>query len=108
LALKNQYSIEQQYRIFTVRPASDFDRKTVGRGIEYYTDVDDDTAMLDSVSATTNDAVIHICVMEVHNVDALIGLARIHHVLHLVPKAFFATFEYHENRALTAVISWLE
>jgi hypothetical protein len=92
LAEKSAYSIEEQYRNFTVRPASNFDRKTVGRGIEYCTDVDDDTAMLDSVSATINDAVIHICVMEVHNVDALIGLARIHHVIHPVPKAFFATF----------------
>jgi hypothetical protein len=72
LALKNQYSIEQQYRIFTVRPASNFDRKTVGRGIDYYTDVDDDTAMLDSVSATTNNGFIQIFVMEVHNVDVLI------------------------------------
>jgi hypothetical protein len=108
LALKNQYSIEQQYRIYTVRPASNFDRKTVGRGIEYYTDVDDDTAVLDSVSATTNNAVIHICVMEVHNVDALIGLARIPGFIQPVPKAFFATYDYHENQALTAVISWLD
>jgi hypothetical protein len=72
LASENEYSIEEQYRIFTVRPACDFDRKTVGRGIEYYTEVDGDTAVLDSVSATTNNAVIQIFVMEVHNVDVLI------------------------------------
>ena len=72
MASENEYSMEQQYRIFTVRPASNFDRKTVGRGIEYYTDVDGDTAVLDSVSATTNNGFIQIFVMEVHNVDVLI------------------------------------